>query len=53
MGAAALAVFRSCLRAEIVPLGLQLYTVRQTWRRIYDGTMAEGADLGIAMSRPN
>ena len=53
LGAAAMAVSGPAFAQKSVPLGLQLYTVRQDLAKDYDGTMKKVRDIGIRHVQAN
>src|SRR3984957_16962121 len=53
LGATALAVSGPAFAKKSVPLGLQLYTVRQDLTKDYEGTMKKVRDIGIRHVQAN
>src|SRR5665213_2984120 len=53
MGAAALAATGPAWAQRLVPLGLQLYTVRADLAKDYEGTMKKLKDIGIRHVQAN
>jgi sugar phosphate isomerase/epimerase len=53
LGAAAMAAAGPCLAQARIPLGLQLYTVRQDLDKDFDGTIRKVRDIGIRNVQAN